>query len=154
METRLPAGDVISRYYSRDLPPSDCRVLFAAILMQVKRDIQYDGGNKRLTGHVLDARRWIMHQGDPDGITFKMCCEALNLDEVSALKFLTETPYKGRRKWNGRGVRFAETRNPSDRISSKRRKSSSPLTLMSERVPCAVTPPSISFHRMMPCSTF
>jgi hypothetical protein len=121
----MNAHAVIAKYLVNDTPPSDYRVLFAAVLMQAKRDLLYAGGDKRVTPFSKEVRRWIARTDQVGGISFRMCCEALSLDEKATARYL-ETPYKGSRPWNGRNARRAEATPPSVRTCSKQRKRSSP----------------------------
>jgi hypothetical protein len=124
MDEPMNADQIISDYMARFPEPADYRVLFAAVLMQVKRDIHYAGKNGRILMHTLDACRWMQGMGDPAGITFRMCCEALNIDEKTVTRYLTQ-PHKGRRPWNGRSVRTAECTPPSEVTCSKSKPRSS-----------------------------
>jgi hypothetical protein len=141
------ANDVIAYYMVRDLPPSDYRVLFAAVLMQVKRDLLYTGNNSTLIDHRREAKRWADHKGDPTGITFRMCCEALNLDEGAAKKFLS-TPYKERRPCNGRSAKRAAVTPLSARTCSKSVRRSFPSSLKEGSVSYAASQRSSSMSRM------
>jgi hypothetical protein len=142
---------VISRYLAGDQPPSDYRVLFAAVLMQAKKDYQYTGGNTRTTPYTLEVRRWINHRGDPAGITFSMCCEALSIDEGAARKYML-APYKEARPWNGRNVKSAKTTRRLTATFSKPRKRSSPQMRTNASVSYAASPASSFSPRMMNCS--
>jgi hypothetical protein len=148
---RSCAGEVISRYLTGTQPPSDYRVLFAAVLMQAKKDYQYTGGNSRITPYTLEVRRWIDHKGDPAGITFSMCCEALSIDEGAAKKYML-APYKEARPWNGRNAITVGVTRRSAATCSKPRKRSSPRTRMSASVSYAASRASSSSPRMMICS--
>jgi hypothetical protein len=152
MNPRLSADTVIAHYMNRDLPASDYRVLFAAVLMQAKKDIQYAGGNSRTTPYTFEVRRWIDHRGDPAGITFRMCCEALSLDEGAAKKYLM-TPYKEARPWNGRSAKSVKTTPRSARTCSKSKRRSSPSRKQSVFASFAARHPLPSSLLTTPCST-
>jgi hypothetical protein len=148
---RTCAGEVISRYLTGTQPPSDYRVLFAAVLMQAKKDYQYTGGNSRTTPYTLEVRRWIDHKGDPAGITFSMCCEALSIDEGAARKYML-APYKEARPWNGRNANGVGVTRRSAATYSKPRKRSSPQTRMSGSASYAASLALSSSPRTMTCS--
>jgi hypothetical protein len=137
------ANDLIAQYTVRDQPPSDHRILFAAVLMQAKRDIQYAGADGK---NRVDAQRWVA-QGDRGAISFNMCCEALCIDPGAAKKFLS-TPYKERRPWNGRDAKHAAVTPLSARTCSRSRRRSSLPTTMTGSVSYAARPRSSSSTRM------
>lgn len=142
------ADDVIARYLTGTPDPSDYRTLFAAILMQAKKDIFYQGSSGRILRHTLDAIQWVRGHGDPAGITFRMCCEALNITEKFAASFLSTAPYKRSRPCNGRNARLVNPTPPSVRTSSRSKQRSSPSTTRIGSVSYAAKPRSSSSNRM------
>lgn len=152
MIPKLSADAVISNYYSHDQPASDYRVLFAAVLMQAKKDIQYAGGNSRTTPYTIEVRRWIDHRGDPAGITFRMCCEALSLDEGAAKRYML-APYKEARPWNGRSAKSVKTTRRSAATCSRQNRKSSPARKKSAFAFHAARHPLPSSLLTTPCST-
>lgn len=133
--------------FVRRTNPDDHGILFAAVLLQAKRDAQYKGTNTTLLNHKRDAIRWIRFM-DIGTVSFRSCCRALGLAERVAAKELLEKLYKGSRPWNGRSADGVEQSLRSARISSNRKTNPSPNNRRRGYVRCVNREASISSRRM------